>query len=252
LWRGGEVVSGCGIGRAKALRRMSPAPLLSELLAGGLGAHWAVFVQGGVDRVVMAVRTEVIATSFWSLVRSFRQLFFWLINWLCFFWLRSGRGFRLGLRLVRNALLRVDVRVERLETLKFAEGVAITALGGTHHAVEAGEGAVAFAEGLTEWGVFAGFVRGRQLVNPDLGFGDGEAAEGPGGSDEDIDLVALLGGERAVALVILVNEGGEVRGIFAGDDERLGVDAGFQGIHGGAGLAFGGARSRGLILIFGH
>jgi hypothetical protein len=204
----------------------------------------------------MAVRTEVIATSFWSLLSSFRQLLFRLVKWLWFLWLRGllglGRGFGLGLRLVRNALLRVDVRVERLETLEFAEGVAIGALGGTHHAVEAGEGTVAFAESLAERGAFAGFVCGRQLVNPDLGFGDGEAAEGSGGSDEDIDLVALLGGEGAVALVILVDEGGEVRGIFAGDDERFGVDAGFQGIHGGAGLAFNGARSRGLILIFGH
>src|ERR1039457_630851 len=33
--------------------------------------------------------------------------------------------------------------------------------------------------------------------------------------------------------------------IFAGNDQGLGVDAGFQGIHGGAGLARSGARARG-------
>ena len=36
-------------------------------------------------------------------------------------------------------------------------------------------------------------------------------------------------------------------GIFAGNDYGLGVDAGFQGIHRGTGLAGSGARARGAV-----
>jgi hypothetical protein len=76
------------------------------------------------------------------------------------------------------------------------------------------------------------------LVVPDLGFGDGESAEGPGGADEDIDLVAL---------VVFAGEGIELGAVLTGDDERLGIDTGFHGVHAGTGLALGGAGARGGV-----
>ena len=41
-------------------------------------------------------------------------------------------------------------------------------------------------------------------------------------------------------------EGGES---FAADELSFGVDAGFEGIHGGAGLALGGAGSGGFLCV---
>ena len=100
---------------------------------------------------------------------------------------------------------------------------------------------------MADGGILVELVRGLHLVAPDLRFGDGEAAEGPGGANEDIDEVALLGNSGAEALDVLVAEGVELGEIFAGNGEGLGVDAGFQGIHGGTGLALGGAGARGGV-----
>ena len=41
----------------------------------------------------------------------------------------------------------------------------------------------------------------------------------------------------------------ECRGFFAADELRLGVDAGFECVHGGAGLALGGAGSGGFLRV---
>jgi hypothetical protein len=134
-----------------------------------------------------------------------------------------------------------------LEAFEFAEGIAVIALGGVNHALEAGEGAVGVAEGVAERGFLVEFVGGVHVVDEDLGFSGGEAAEGPGGADEDIDEVALLGEGGVEALEVLVEKGVELGLVFAGDDEGLGVDAGFQGIHGGTGLARSGAWARGAV-----
>jgi hypothetical protein len=137
--------------------------------------------------------------------------------------------------------------VKGLEALEFAEGVAVVALGGIDHALEAGEGAVGILEGVSERGLLVEFVGGVHLVDEDLGFGGGEAAEGPGGAYENIDQVALLGDGGMEALEVLVEEGIEMAGFFAGNDEGLGIDAGFQGVHGGTGFARGGAWARGGV-----
>ena len=113
----------------------------------------------------------------------------------------------------------LEVEGKGLEAFQFVEGVAIVALGGIDASLEAREGAVAVVEGVTEWGVGVELVRALHFVDPDLGFGGGKTAEGPGGADQDIDLVALLGDSGAVALEVLVGEGGEMGGIFAGNDE---------------------------------
>jgi len=128
--------------------------------------------------------------------------------------------------------------------LELAEGIAEVALGGIDDALEAGEGAVHEPEGMADGRILIEVHSGVHFVRIDLGFGDGEAAEGPSGADEDIDQVALLGDGGAVALGVLFEEGVELGAVFAGDDEGLGVDAGFQGIHGGAGLALSGAGAR--------
>ena len=44
-----------------------------------------------------------------------------------------------------------------------------------------------------------------------------------------------------------VGEGAEFRGIFAGDDLGAGVEAGFEGIAAGGGLALGGAWAGGFL-----
>jgi hypothetical protein len=151
---------------------------------------------------------------------------------------RAGRG---GIR----AGVDDGVEVEGLETFELTEGVAVVALGGINGALEAAEGAITVEERLAERSVVVGVVGGIDFVGPDLGFGGAEAAEGPDGADQDIDLIALGGGDGAVAGEVLFGEGGELRGIFAGNDEGLGVEAGFQGIHGGAGLTLGGAGAGG-------
>jgi hypothetical protein len=141
----------------------------------------------------------------------------------------------------------IEVDGDRLEAFELAEGVAEVALGGVDHALEAGEGAVAEGKGVAERGFGAEFVDGVHLEGKDLGFGDGEAAESPGGADQDIDEVALLGKIGTEALRVLVAQGVEMGGIFAWDDEGLGVDAGFQSIPAGAGLALGGAWACGGV-----
>jgi hypothetical protein len=156
---------------------------------------------------------------------------------------RAGRSALLGLE------VRVKVYFERPEAFEIAEGIAEVALGGVDHALEAGEGAVREAEGMADGGILVEFVSAIHFVGKNLGFGDGEAAEGPGGADQDIDEVALLGDSGAEALEVLLEEGVEIGRIFAGDGEGLGVDAGFQRIHAGAGLALGGARTCGIVVM---
>ena len=55
--------------------------------------------------------------------------------------------------------------------------------------------------------------------------------------DEVVDEGAGFGGGGIVALVVFVDELLEVGEFLGGEDEGLGVDAGFEGIHGGGGFA---------------
>ena len=127
------------------------------------------------------------------------------------------------------------------------DGDAVVALVGVDHALEALQGTAAAVEGLAERSLLAEDFGALYLADKDLSFDNGESAEGPGGADEGVDLVAMLGECGLEALVVFGGESVELGVIFAGDDEGLGVDAGFQGIHGGAGLALSGAGSRGLV-----
>jgi hypothetical protein len=73
-----------------------------------------------------------------------------------------------------------------------------------------------------------------------------EAALLPVGAEHGIDVEGLGGGLGAEVAVVVGDEGVVVGGIFAGDDDGGGVDAVFQGIEAGGGLALGGAGSGGL------
>ena len=111
-----------------------------------------------------------------------------------------------------------------------------------------------------EWPIFgvSGVVA---LVadSPELGLNPAEAALGPLGGDEGIDERELVGIGGLVVEKERGGEGFELGGVFAGDDVGEGVDAGFQGVERGGGLAFGsdgagrffGVQTIGVDLCFG-
>ena len=98
------------------------------------------------------------------------------------------------------------------------------------------------AEGLSE-GDF------ENRIFPHLTLDSAEAAEQPFAIYEGIDEHALFGCRGTEALVVVVGEGFELRDGFAGDGLRLGVDAGFECVHGGSGLALDGAGSGGSLCV---
>jgi len=93
-------------------------------------------------------------------------------------------------------------------------------------------------------GVVGGFV-----VFPHFGFGGAVAAEEPFAVDDFIEVEAGFGGVRGVALVVVRDELIECGAIFGGEDEGFGVDAGFEGIHGGGGFACDRGGAGGLLRI---
>ena len=91
---------------------------------------------------------------------------------------------------------------------------------------------------------------GRQFLHcilPDLGLGFAEAAELPLGRYHGIEEETLLGGGGLKALVIVKGEGFEDVGVLARDDVGAGVNAGFEGIEAGNGLALLGAGAGGVL-----
>jgi hypothetical protein len=75
------------------------------------------------------------------------------------------------------------------------------------------------------------------LILPGLGFGGAETAEGPLAGNEIVDEEAGFRGGGLVVPVILFDELFEVGEFLGGEDEGLGVDAGFEGVHGRDGSA---------------
>jgi len=74
-----------------------------------------------------------------------------------------------------------------------------------------------------------------------------EAALLPVGAEHGVDVEGFGGGLGTEVAVVVGGEGVVVGGVFAGDDDGGGVDAVFQGIEAGGGLALGGAGSGGLL-----
>jgi hypothetical protein len=131
---------------------------------------------------------------------------------------------------------------ERLERalVGAASGIDAVLVSGKSVRVEAG-GA---SERVLLWSaIFAAAV----LVLPHLGFDGAVAAEEPLAVDEFVETMAGFGGDGSVAVVVLGYELFEIGDLFGGEDEGLGVKAGFQGIHGGAGLACDGGGACGFL-----
>jgi hypothetical protein len=133
------------------------------------------------------------------------------------------------------------------ELLEGVEGAVEGAAGGIDAPLELAEGLVFLHAGLAEGKIVflaVGFLVG---IFKELGFGDAEAAEGPLAADEVVGQGAGFGGGGVVALVVLVDELLEVGEIFGGQDEGFGMDAGFEGVHGGSGLACDRGRAGGFL-----
>ena len=113
----------------------------------------------------------------------------------------------------------------------------IGAAGGIDAVLEFGEGSGVAGGGLSERVLLFAGVGALGLVLPHLSFGGAVAPEEPFAVDDLVEIEAGFGGVGVVALVVVVDELLEVGEFFGGEDEGFGVDAGFEGIHGGDGFA---------------
>jgi len=105
------------------------------------------------------------------------------------------------------------------------------------------------AEDVAEGGDGIEVLDGIQFVAGELGFEPAEAAQEADGVNDAVEGVAFGGGFGLVELVILGAEGFGGGGIFAGEDQGLGIDAGLEGVEAGAVLALGGARAGRLLRV---
>ena len=124
----------------------------------------------------------------------------------------GGFGFRLG--------------AEGLKTVEVAGGLADGTLEAVDHAVDAVENG-----GFPFEGVDAGV--------PEFRFGVEEAIETPGVGGELVDVLTLDNVEGSPGVLEFGGESVEFSGIFAGDEERLGVDPVFEGVQANGGFPFG-------------
>ena len=129
------------------------------------------------------------------------------------------------------------------------EGAQVGAVDSVHAALEADEVVAAAREGLSQREIFLGMPDFLGFVLPELGFGDAQAALEPVVEDQRVDQGAELGGVGEEAVVVFGGEGIEGMGVFAADDLGLGVNAGFQGIEAGDGLALDGAWAGGFLSV---
>jgi hypothetical protein len=121
--------------------------------------------------------------------------------------------------------------------LEGIEGAEAGAAGGIEAVLELGEGGGVAGGGLSEGVLLWVAVLVVALILPRLGFGGAEAAEHPLAVDKVVDEAAGIGGGGLVVLVVVFGELVEVGKVFGREDEGLAVDAGFEGVHGGSGLA---------------
>jgi hypothetical protein len=128
-----------------------------------------------------------------------------------------------------------------LDFLEGREGAVVDALGSVDAALEAAEDLVIAFVDLGQFEAFGGVVEVPDVVLPELRFEGAETALEPLGGDEGVDQGAHFGSGGLVAVVILGGEERESRGVFAGDDLGLSVDAGFEGIEADSGPALSGA-----------
>jgi hypothetical protein len=162
-------------------------------------------------------------------------------NWGCRRF--SFSGLQDGLR---GGRLRLGLGPGGLEALQVHDGLALQAAGVIDAALEAGLGVGGVVECLASGAVGAGIVGVFDGVDQELGIDSVEAAEAPGVADDVIDQEAFDIGLGLATVVEPFGEGGKMGGILAGDDGRLGVDTGLEGVHAGGGLALGGAWAGGV------
>jgi len=111
----------------------------------------------------------------------------------------------------------------------FSDGVDAPLEGGEDFGVDGG--------GLTEGEIGIGVEAILVDVGVEFGLGATEADEGPLATDELIDVDALLGESRAEAVIVGRHESIVGGTVLAGEYGGVGVDAGFEGIEAGGGLA---------------
>ena len=134
-----------------------------------------------------------------------------------------------------------------LEGSELIEGFVEEALGLVAEAVDAGDGGLVH-EGVAAPG-FAALVVGHAVEGgaPDFGFDPAVAAEEPFIMDEGIDEGAFGGSSRGV----LGGEGGfeslELSSALLADDDAVAVEARFEGVPAGRGLALDGAWAGGEL-----
>src|ERR1019366_292758 len=124
-----------------------------------------------------------------------------------------------------------------LEPFYGQDGTIAGAAGGIEAVLEFGEAVRVAGGGPSEGELLGVGVPVLILVSPRLGFGVIEAAEGPLAADEVVDVEALFGVGGVVVEVALLDELLDVGGVLAGGEGGFGVDAGFEVVHGGDGLA---------------
>jgi hypothetical protein len=125
----------------------------------------------------------------------------------------------------------------------------VGAVGGVDAALETCEDVAVALVNVRHFEAFDGVVKALDVVLPELGFEGAETALEPLGSDESVDQGAHFGGGGLVAAVVFGGEESESRGVFAGDDLGLSVDAGFQGIEADCGLALDGGWTSGFLRV---
>jgi hypothetical protein len=108
------------------------------------------------------------------------------------------------------------------------------------------EGVLGALEGIAQEDIFV--VAGPSLGIlefdlPELGLDLTEAAEEPIGGNQGMDEDTLLRCDGLEAILVAGGEGFEIRETLTANDERLGINAGFQGILRRGGLTLGGARA---------
>ena len=129
------------------------------------------------------------------------------------------------------------------------EGAMVRALDGVDAALETFEGVAVALVGLGCLEALLLPEKTGDVELEELGFEGAEAALHPLGGDQGIDQGADFGSGGLVAVMVLSSEERESRGIFAGDDLGLGVNAGLQSIEADSGPALSGAWTCGFLCI---
>ena len=148
-----------------------------------------------------------------------------------------GEELALFRRVGGSGELRVRFDAEGLEAVEFLGDLANGALEAVDHAADAVE-----EGGFT----FERIAEGGSILHgggPDFGFGILETVEAPEVHDELVDALLLGSVPGTTGVLLKLLEGFEFLGIFAGDDERFGMDAVFDGVQANGGFPFGRGRS---------